>query len=292
MSGSNPTIPQWFEEEWDDQVIHAYQDGGGRITPYVRHKTVNSAEKMNFRTIGQIKWAKLIGEGKRPRTGAKRQKIQLIPKPSGAMLEVAEFDVSRFSPEDRDAQYAEAVKAMNRYRDDEVMAAAAAATINTDFGGAGEFMSPTFVSYIWETLNAQGIYAGEVELYAAASPRAFSQLERFDQFMSADYRGAPIPGVSSAGMKTWRDLNWIRWDKMPIAGDLHSVIVWAQPAIAHGSLKENRTIWSWQNEEDVWLCNMKMETDAVIIIENGVHHFQIDGSIAPESIDPDTMTVV
>jgi len=291
MSGVNPTFPEWLQTEWDDGIIHLYQDNGGRVANTIRKKVVTDAKDMIFRTIGKIDVHKIAaGGGKRPRSGAKRQKITLTPEEVGVMLEVHEFDLERLSPDDRDHQMMEAYKAFARDTDDCVIEAMAAESTDSGIGGStsADFMSPVMVSYMWETLNAQGIYKGETEVYCLISPRAESQLERFKEFTSADYTGADLPFEMSG--RTWKNVHWITHDRLPATGDVRQCFFYTPESYGLGVLQELRTIWSWENDEDLWLGNLKTSRAAKRLIENGGFYLSVNEAITPESIDPDNYT--
>lgn len=295
MSGVNPTFPEWMQTEWDDKIIHLYQDQGGRVANTVRRKIVQDAKDMIFRSIGKIEVAKITGEGKRKRSGAQRQKITLTPEAVGTLLEVKEADLLRLTPDDRDHQQMEAYKAFSRDLDDVVVDAMNTGAQDYGLGGTGttDFMSPVLVGYIWESMNAQGIYQGEEEVYCLIDPRMHSHLMRFKEYASADYTGRSLP-YNSKG-KTWMDIHWITFSRLPArvvsTRNIRTGFAYTYESVGLGILQQQRTIWSWENEEDLWLGNMKAERDAVQLIENGVFKFDVNVDITPESIDPEAYTV-
>lgn len=298
MNGVNPTFPEWMQQEWDDKIIHMYQDKGGRVANTVRRKVVTDANEMIFRTIGQIKVDKITGDGKRKRSGAKRQNIKLAPEAVGTMLEVKERNVLRLTPDDRDAQQLEAYKAFSRDLDDVVVAAAVAGAQDKGIGGNtnADFLSPVMVNYLWEELEDAGIYQGEEEVYCLISSRAHSQLKRFKEYANADYRGRQLPFGGEG--KTWNNIHWITFSRLPTtAGTItaktgvRTCVAYTYESIGLGILQEQRTIWSWENTEDLWLGNMKAERDAKALIENGIFKFEVNEAITPESIDPELYSV-
>ncbi|MGB3626023.1 MAG: phage capsid protein [Henriciella sp.] len=288
--GVNPTFPEWMQTEWDDKIIHLYQDHGGRVANTVRKKVVTDAKDMIFRTIGKITVEKITGDGKRKRSGAKRQKITLTPEAVGTLLEVKEADLLRLTPDDRDHQQLEAYKAFSRDLDDVVVAAGVAGAKSTSIGGSGgtDFMSPVMIGYMWEELNAQGIYQGEEEVYCLISPRMHSHLMRFKEYASADYVGRDLPFKMKG--KTYHDINFITFSRLPVSSNVRTGIFYTYESLCLGILQQQRTIWSWENTEDLWLGNMKAERDAARLIENGVFKFEVNEAITPESIDPEAYT--
>ena len=297
MSGGvNPTFPEWMQSEWDDAIIHMYQDKGGRVANTVRRKVVTDAKDMIFRSIGKIEVDKIKGDGKRKRSGAQRQKITLTPEAVGALLEVKEANLERLTPDDRDHQQMEAYKGFSRDLDNVVVKAMAAGAKATGIGGAGDFMSPVLVDYMWEVLEDNGIYEGEEAVYGLISSRAHSQLKRFKEYANADYTGAALPyGMKG---KTWNNIHWITFSRLPTTAATYAAktgvrdcFVYTSESVGLGILQQQRTIWSWENEEDLWLGNMKAERDSKVLIENGIFNFKVDESIIPESIDPETYAV-
>jgi hypothetical protein len=295
MSGANPTFPEWMQTEWDDAIIHMYQDQGGRVANTVRRKVVQDAKDMIFRTIGKITVEPITGEGKRKRSGAKRQKITLTPEAVGTLLEVKEANMLRLTPEDRDHQQMEAYKAFSRDLDDVVVEAMDDGAKDYGLGGDGttDFMSPVLVDYIWEEMNGQGIYQGEEEVYCLIDSRMHSQLKRFKEYASADYTGRALPFQSRG--KSWNDIHWIPFSRLPkrdVSGrNICTGFAYTHESVGLGILQQQRTIWSWENEEDLWLGNMKAERDSVQLIENGVFKFDVNVDIKPEAIDPEAYTV-
>lgn len=296
MSGANPTFPEWMQTEWDDKIIHMYQDQGGRVANTVRRKIVTDAKDMIFRSIGKIDVEKISGQGKRKRSGAQRQKIILTPEAVGTLLEVKEENVLRLTPDDRDHQQMEAFKGFARDLDDVVVAAANAGARDDSLGGTGtaDFMSPVLAGYLWEAMNAQGIYQGEEEVYILIDPRMHSHLMRFKEYASADYTGRNLP-FNSKG-KTWMNAHWITFSRLPKRVESTRTIctglAYTYESIGLGILQQQRTIWTWENEEDCWLGNMKAERDAKVLINNGVFKFDVNIDIRPESIDPESYAVV
>lgn len=290
MSG-DLTAPEWFKTEWDDQVLHIYQDKGGRVRNTIRQKSVDSAEKMRFLIGGKIEAEKIEGRGKRKRTGNAKSKVDITPVPWGCMPEVAEFDLDRMAPDDRDHLQRAAAMGMARASDDIAVAAMAKRTLS-GIGGTGEFMNPVLADELWEVHTGNGIYRGEEMVTNLISPRMFSQLKRFKEFSSADYTGPMMPyaAQNGTGAKTWNNMHWIEFDRLPKTGNLRTGFSYTQASTGFANLKEIRSIWSWMNDEDVWLCNMKMDQGAEILIPEGLQAFTIDESINPISIDPEAYT--
>lgn len=295
--GVNPTFPEWMQTEWDDAIIHMYQDQGGRVANTCRRKIVTDAKDMIFRTIGRIDVEEIEGRGKRKRSGAQRQKITLTPKAVGTMLEVHEADLLRLTPDDRDHQQREAYKGFSRDLDDVVVAAAVAGAQDKGIGGntSSDFMSPVMVDYLWEELNDAGIYEGEEEVYALISSRAHSQLKRFKEYANADYTGRDMP--YGAKGKTWNNIHWITFSRLPTTAasitaktGVRTCVAYTYESLGLGILQQQRTIWSWENDEDCWLGNMKAERDAQRLIENGIFKFEVNEAVLPESIDTDAYT--
>lgn len=284
----NPTVPEWMRTEYVDGVIHLFQDKGGRLGKTVRSRSVTDAKELEFHLLGALGTQKLgPGDQLNPQNGD-HSSVLLTPDTDFVAAVVYKADLARMSEDDRDQMKRSGAMALARRRDDLIIEAAAQTT-TAALGGTGEFMSPDMSDQINEYYAENDIDEDE-EIFNIISPRAWSQMKRFDEFTNADYTGPDIPWMKGTdGRRTWNGQHWIRFNRLPLSGTERTCFSWVKSAMAHGDLIENIFAhWSWQNEFNRWFLNMHIDEGAAILQEVGVLPIVIDEAVAPLSIDPDT----
>lgn len=287
---SDPTAPEWFVTEYEEGALHVFQDKGGRIANRntVRRKSVTNAQDAKFNITGILKAYK---------KGSGRLKAQNTPKSNVVIAHdrykvtptIDEYDLDQMNADDRDESQEAAGMALGREADDIIVAALNTST-TTPLGGTGEFMSPDMSEATQEALSNNDI-DDDLEVWNLISPRAWRQLKRFPEFANADYVGEDLPFKEMRKhFKTWNGVHWVRFNRLPITGNLRRCFTWVRNAVGHVELGDIRTRISWENTEDHWFVNMHLTQGAGILLPDGIIPFDIDESLEPRGIDPETYT--
>lgn len=289
---ADPTAPEWFVTEYEQGATHVFQDRGGRLANknVCRRKTVSKAEDAKFNITGTLKaYKKPIGK-LTPQRAAKSNVIIAHERYKVTPV-IDRYDLDKMNVDDRDEANKSAGMALGRQAD-EIIIAALDSSSETPLGGTGEFLSPLFIDQINEELAIKNI-DDTMQVFAAISPRAWSHLMRFKEFISADYIGPDLPYTKNvrAWMRTWNGITFIRHNSLTKAGNLRRCHAWVREAIGCIDMGDPRTIMTWENEEDHWFVNMEMTMGAGLLLEEGTVPFDVDESILPQNIDPDTYTV-
>lgn len=289
---ADATAPEWFVTEYEQGAIHVFQDRGGRLANrnVCRRKSITNAEDAKFNITGILNaYKKPVGK-LTPQKTAKSNVIIPVDRWK-ATPTIDRFDLDRMNADDRDESQKAAGMALARAQDN-ILIAALDGSPNTPLGGSGTFMSPALADEINEELATADV-DDDLEVFAAISPRMWSQLMRFKEFTTADYNGAELPyarGNIRGWMRTWNGIHWIRHNRLSKTGNLRTGHAWVREALGCVDMGDPRTIMTWENQEDHWFVNMEVTMGADLLLPEGTVPFQIDESIAPLDIDPEAYT--
>lgn len=288
---ADPTAPEWFVTEYEQGAIHVFQDRGGRLANrnVCRRKSISNAEEAKFNITGTLN-AYLKPQGKlTPQRTAKSNVIIPVNRWK-ATPTIDRFDLDRMNADDRDESQKAAGMALGRKQDD-ILIAALDSSSETVLGGTGDFMSPALADQINETLAVNDV-DDDLEVFCAISPRAWSHLMRFKEFVNSDYTGSDLPYAAQARryMRTWNGIHWIRHNRLTKSGNLRRCHAWVREALGCVDMGDPRTIMTWENQEDYWFVNMEVTMGADLLLPEGTVPFDIDESIAPLEIDPEAYT--
>lgn len=288
----DPTAPEWFVTEYEQGVLHVFQDRGGKLANrnVCRRKTVTKAEDAKFNITGILNaYLKPIGELTPQR--AEKSNI-IIPHARWKVSPVIDrYDLDQMNADDRDEAQKAGGMALGRKADD-ILIAALDSNAATPLGGSGTFMSPVLANEITETLALADV-DDDLDVYAAISPKAWSQLMRFKEFTSADYNGPDLPYTSQVRrwMRTWNGIHWIKHNRLSVDTNIRTCHAWVREALGCIDMGDPRAIMTWENPKDHWFINMEMTMGADLLLPEGAVPFEIDETIAPLDIDPEAYTV-
>lgn len=292
MPSGNPTVSDHFQTEYVTGVEHVFQNKGHIYGKFSHRKVITGATKAEFHQFGLLTAGPKVA-GNIPRQKGDHKKMDVSAEKFFAMVEIEQFDLDQLASDDRDHAKQAAGLALAR-KADEVWRDAIALTDTTAIGGAGEFMSPSFSQEINRYFIAQQI-APYFPIIVAVPAMAFSQLMRFKEFANSQYTGPALPWADNAMMmaRTWDGKHWICDPMLVEAGGLTRGYAWTPSAIAEVQIAEIRSIFSWENAEDAWLINNNFSQGNKIkpALKAGVVPLDIDTTILPESIDPETYEV-
>ena len=288
---ADPTAPEWFVTEYEQGAMHVFQDRGGRLANknVCRRKTVSKSEDAKFNITGVLNaYKKPVGKLS-PQRAAKSNVI-IAHERYNVTPVIDQYDLDKMTADDRDEAKKAAGMAMGRQADD-ILIAALDASGETPLGGAGAFLSPLYADEINEALAVKDI-DDSMQVFAAISPRAWSQLMRFKEFTRADYNGPELAYHKNVRdwMRTWNGITWIRHNRLSLTGNIRTCHAWVREAIGCIDMGDPKTIMTWENQDDYWFVNMEMTMGAGLLLEEGTVPFEIDESIAPIDIDPETYT--
>lgn len=285
--GADPTASEWFRTQYIEGVIDIFQNKGGRLLNTVRRKTnLASADEAKFHVYGKVEAKKKTG-GQVPVSHAPKSFVLVTTDKYYAATTIEQYDLDRMAPDDVDAAKRAGGFALARKADEIIMDALKLSAV-TPISGTS-FFSPVYNDLITEEFESKDIYDDE-EIIVLLSPRAWSQVRRFDEFANADYVGPDIPWIRKQHMRTWGGKTYIRVPQSYLdkTGNNRTCFAYAPSAVGHASLGDLTTIMTWENRFDHWFNNMNMSQGAKIILPEGVLPFTVDESISPEAIDPDT----
>lgn len=290
---ADPTAPEWFVTEYNQGAIHVFQDRGGKLANrnVCRRKTVSKSEDAKFNVTGMLNsYKKPVGK-LTPQRAPKSNVI--IPHERYKVTPVIDqYDLDKMNEDDRDEAKKAAGMALARTQDD-ILIAALNASNQTVLGGADEFMSPLFADQINEALALKDV-DDDLQVFCVIPPRAWSHLMRFKEFVSADYVGPELPYNRNvrSWMRTWNGLTWIRHNRLTQAGNLVRCHAWVREALGCIDMGDPKTIMTWENQDDYWFVNMEVTMGAGLLLPEGTVPFDIDVSILPAAIDPETYTLI
>lgn len=287
----DPTAPEWFVTEYEQGVIHNFQDKGGKLfnRSMARRKTISNAKEAEFHISGILE-AYLAPNGRLTPQNADKSNIKIAHDLYKCTPTIKKRDLDQMAEDDRDEAKKSGGMAMGRTADD-VVIAALDANSTTPLGGTGTFMSPVFSEELNETLAVNEV-DDDLEVFCAIPPRAWSQLKRFKEFANADYVGPDLPfrGSVRKWLRTYNGIHFIKHNRLTQTGDLVRCHAWVREALGVVDMGDISTIMTWENQDDYWFVNMSLTLGAGLLLEEGALPFDIDVSISPLDIDPETYT--
>lgn len=139
----------------------------------------------------------------------------------------------------------------------------------------------TFMETVWSN-----DVPNDGEVYAAVTPRYWSQLQLLDQFQNADYvkaDGMTFASGPSIGKSKWKDWNGIKWKMqtgLPGAGtSTAKQFIWHKTAVGYASAKSAGNIAgnesvsadiTWHGDRAAHFVNHMMSGQACLIDDTGV----------------------
>lgn len=288
MEPFNPTIPEWWRTEYVEGVIHVFQDKGSRLMKTTRRRNANDSEELQFNLFGTLITTKKGPGDAIPSQNPVHLKKVVTPDTDFVGVTIEKTDVEKMPEDERDECNKAGGRALARRADDIIIEAAALTTTPSLTGaGTGIFMSPDLSEQINEHFATNEIDEDE-EIFNIVSARAFRHLMRFPEFASSDYVGPDLPWgrTTRRGARTWNGQHWIRFNRLPKAGNIRTCFSWTPSAIAHATLADLFVHFSWENKFNHWFGNMHMTQGAAILQDIGVVPVKIDESIDPITIDP------
>lgn len=291
MSG-NPTVSEWFQTEYVTGVQHVFQHQGHLYGKFCRRKVISNATEAEFHQYGFLTAGPKVA-GKIPRQKGDHKKVKVGTEENFVGVEIEQYDLDQMAEDDRDAAKQAAGLAIAR-KADEIFRTAIALTDTAAIGGAGEFMSPA----LSEEINRYFVNKFVMPMHPVVvtlPAMGFSQLMRFKEFAASEYTGPSLPWTSDNAImaKSWNGKHWICDPLLTQTGDLVRCFAWTPTSIAEVQLTDVRVIWSWMNDENNWFGNHNFRQGNKILpaMKTGILPFDIDVSILPEQIDPETYEV-
>lgn len=178
-------------------------------------------------------------------------------------------------------------------KSDDIFIEAINLSAETALGGTGDFMSPDMSQQISERFVDQYVMP-ENEVVVALSARAWRYMMRFKEFSSSDYNGPDLPWAKGnrSMARTWDGKHWFVHPRLPKTGNIRKCFAWTPMAMGEVTVGDSlRVIWSWENGDDAWLGNMNFAQGNKILEPTGIIPIEIDESVDPIAIDPDTYAV-
>jgi hypothetical protein len=290
MPSNNPTASEHFRVEYETGVQHVFQNRGHMYGALSHKKVITGASEAEFHQFGLLTAGPKVG-GVIPIQNADHKKIRVGAEEFFAPVLIDQFDLDQMGTDDRDSAKEAAGLAMARKADD-IWREAIALTDTAAIGGSGTFMSPALSQEINRYFIGQYVMPYH-PVYITVDPMAWSHMMRFKEFASADYNGPALPWAASGALmaKTWDGKHWLVDPALPETDtDIITAYAWTPQAMAEVQIGETRSILTWENSQNAWLANNNFRQGNKIkpALKAGILPIDIDVSILPEQIDPET----
>jgi len=280
------SIDQAFVTSYEAKVHEVFQRRGAYLKDAVR---------IRDNVVGSTAVFNKVGKGAattKARHGTITPMNQTHTAPSCTLADfyagdwVDKLDEAKLSINERDVVAAGGAMALGRKCDDQIttiLDTSTTATVTIDTASKGKILATSieFAESAW----ANDV-ANEGEVYAAVTPRYWSQLMTIDQFQNSDYVGTEGqsmkegPAIGRGRWKDWMGIKWKMQTGLPGAGGAtaHSFI-WHKMALGYaiaqsaGNVAGRESVSAditWHGDRAAHFVNHMMSGQACMIDDTGV----------------------
>ncbi|MCR4282378.1 MAG: phage capsid protein [Bauldia sp.] len=293
MSASIDTA---FIASYEAKVHEVFQRRGSHLLNAVYHKTDVVGSTANFQKVG-------TGTATtKSRHGTITPMNQTHTAPSCTLADfyagdwVDRLDEAKTNINERDVIASGGAMALGRKVDDQLTTIfdTTTETTITITVTSKAAIHATFVEF------AEAVWDNDVpndgQVYAAITPRAWSQLSLIDAFSRSDYvgfDGLPYKAGPTVGIGKWKDWNGLKWcmhTGLPGKGTATAkCFAWHKSAVGYASAKSAGNIASnpsvaaditWHGDRQAYFVNHSMSGQAVLIDTTGVIEANLNDTTA------------
>jgi hypothetical protein len=290
------TIDAAFVTEYEAKVHEVFQRKGSHLLQAVRHKTNVVGSTASFNKVG-------TGTAvTKSRHGTITPMNQTHTAPTCTLADfyagdwVDKLDEAKTNINERDVIASGGAMALGRKIDDQITTVLDTTT-ETVIGltvSSKAAIHATFVQFT-EALWDNDV-PNDSMVYAAITPRAWSQLSLIDAFARAEFVGfdsLPYKAGPAAGVGKWKDWNGVKWTMhtgLPGKGTATAkCFAWHQSAIGYasgkfaGNIAGNASVSAditWHGDRAAHFVNHMMSGQSVLIDTTGVIEANLDDTAA------------
>ncbi len=290
------SIDQAFITSYEAKVHEVFQRKGSHLLQAVRQKTDVVGSTASFQKVGTG-----IATTK-SRHGTITPMNQAHTAPSCTLADfyagdwVDKLDEAKTNINERDVIASGGAMALGRKVDDQITTiltstTEATVTLTVTSKAAIHASFVTFCEQVWDN-----DVPNDGEVYAAITPRAWSQLSLIDAFARSEFvgfDGLPYKQGPAVGVGKWKDWNGIKWTMhtgLPNKGTTTAeCFIWHKTAIGYasgkfaGNVASNQSVSAditWHGDRAAHFVNNMMSGQAVLIDTTGVIQGTIDDTVA------------
>lgn len=279
----------WWVQQYNDGVIHVYQQEGHKLRPCVTPASRIEGEKATFWIAGRGKAVKKQRGQRNMPMNAERKKVEATLETWKAYDTVDEYDLERMNTDEMRVVQESGANALGVATDMELFAKLAAAAPASgarfiDFS-AGDFGAENAKAAI-AVLRAS-IKKWDGMVYCPMPSLPFEQLTSYRVVNSADHVGKDIPYPKATTTRFWNGVNWFAMDEndaqdyYPIPeSNKADIFMWHKSAVAWANNTDLKTRVAWHNDLDHWSVNMECSGAAVVLQPEGVVRMRISTNSA------------
>lgn len=280
--------PNWFVEQYNNDVAHKYQSKGNLLRGTVRPEGSITGTKAYFPISGKGTARKKVRGQQAVPMNPSRGFTEANLETWEAFDEVYTYDLSRMTANERDAIVVTGSNALGRATDEEVIALFddnIPDTVGAQMIGDGtdDFSLDAFMTmcqmaqaleWPWDGMSFMGLPS-----------LLWNQWIAYKQVSNADYTGPDLPLIKSTTAKTFNGVNvFLLPDVLfPVpAANKADIFLWHWTGWGWANNSDVRSIWDWDNRKGCWTVRMECEGAAApIIVEGAVRgRFATNGSIS------------
>jgi len=281
------SVDQAFVKQFEADVHTAYQRKGTLLRGMVRIKNGITGLSTTFQKVGKGTASTKTRHGLVPVMNIDHTPVECILEDHYAGDFVDKLDELKIMHEERLVTAQAGAWALGRKTDDLIIDNGLSngtnqvlATLQDDRTiGASTGMNVGKALEAVNKLADRDVPVGDGDLFAALSPKAWTQLLRFDEFADADSVGEtqlPFPGLGLVENRRWAGVTWIMHSGLPLAAAIRSTFMWHRTAIGHAIGADVTSDITWEGTRAAHFVNNMMSQGSCLIDDDGVEEILVD----------------
>lgn len=259
-----------FVEQFESEVMLAYQRMGAKMLNTVRRKTNVVGTQTTFQAVGKMDVGTKARNGQVPISNPVHTPTACTLQDYYSANYIDKLDELKIQHDERSAITGSIAAALGRQSDQLIIdAITASATLNTATDTGALTVAKLQEGY--EELGENDVPMDDGELYWAISPAGWVDLLGDAEFASADYVGnenLPLPGAMTA--KVFMGVKVYQHSGLDVpSGTIRSCPLYHRSAIGHASGQDVSLDITWQGKEQAWLAVGSMSQGACLIDDDG-----------------------
>lgn len=277
----------WFQEQWNTQVIHVYQQKGYLTKGMSVGPTKVVGKKLHFNIAGKGV-AQDYTRGDRVKLmNASRGEVTLDASEYDAAEYIYQYDLDRMQPNEVDAARETAAKALGRKHDEVLYNKMQATDFNALGQVSGAFTDPAGPSQILaarRALFARDVPVEDGENFCGLPPIAFDTMMSYEVFANSQWVGGDLPFANGLRRRSWQNINFF---ELPVhlqknSGTDGTFYMWNRSALGTGYTgEEMRTGFKWELEYKRWYYQSTLSAGSTIIQAAGIQEIRFKNDTLP-----------